>query len=275
MTWTDEQLREAIVQSYQDERFAVPLSDVTLESRRRRPMWIAAAALATAAAAFVAVTTVSGTWRDASPVGPAASSSTAQPAPTSARQVGISFGEAEAACQRAGLPALQDADAIPENLRQKLPSKYVPTYLKREYAWDEPRGPVNMWLFADDRVLVQCVRSGRDGLDVSVTDVSGGNAPWLHADELPFFSAGDASGLRYIAGWMPAETEYFYFSVRYDIALTVYEETFRAMITFKDAGFPYVVSLPPNTVGEVTITAYTPDKIIKRVGDQPVTSTPR
>ncbi len=277
MTWTDERLREAIVQSYEGELFTVPLSDVTRPSRRR-PMWIGAAALATAAATFTAVTTIGGSWRDATPpVDPAATSSTARPNPTAASYVGISFGEVESACRRAGLPALQDADELPENLRQELPSKYRPTqgYLRGTSEWDEPRGPANMWLFANDRVLVQCVRYGRDGLDVSVTDVSDGNAPWLRADELPFFSGRDASGLSYIAGWLPADTEYFYFSVRYNVALTVYEESFRGLIPKEGAGWPYIVSLPPNTVGEVTITVYTEDRIIKRIGDQLATSAPR
>ena len=276
MTWTDERLREAIARSYEDERFTVPLSDVTRTSRRRRPMWIGAAALA--AAAFAAVTMIGGSWRDATPrVDPAATSSTARPNPTGASQVGISFGEVESACRRAGLPALQDADTLPENLREALPSKYRPTqgYLRGTPKWDEPRGPANMWMFADDRVLVQCVRYGRDGLDVSVTDVSGGNAPWLRAAELPFFSARDASDLRYIAGWLPADTAYFYFSVRYDVALTVKAESFRGLIPKEGAGWPYIVSLPPNTVGEVTLTVYTKDRIIKRVGNQPATSTPR
>ncbi len=266
MTWTDEQLREAIVQSYEGERFAVPLSQVTRGSRRRRPMWIGAVAIATAAAAFVAVTTVGGTWRDAAaPIGPAATSST-----TDAWPIKPTYRQVQTDCRSAGQSSLERTQGIPEGTG-RLPDKYVTDNVLPPSLWDEPRGVAMLWLFADDEMLISCVVSHNEGLDVAVTPIAAGNAPWLHADELPFTGL---PGYTYISGWVPADTEDIFFSGSDHVLLNVFKEELRGVITVEGAGWPYVAYFYTRT-GEVTITVYTQDRIITRVGNQPATSTPR
>jgi hypothetical protein len=258
--WSDEQVREAIVQSFVGERFTVPLSELQKTRAGRRRTWISMAALATAAAVVVGVLMVGGDWRgDARPIGPAATSA-ARPVGTPAYFLDIA--QAEARCRSAGLGALQQDPEIPAAWKGKLPPKVVGL---------AANGFAASFVFRDDRVMVECTRFGEDGLNVGVVDISDGtSAPWTHASEIPTttFDDGDRK-LTFVTGWAPKTTTDISFTTP-DIGSTSVVTTLTSSGTYFMAWLPEIIDS-----ADFMIVVTTVDSIITKVGEYPATSTPR
>jgi hypothetical protein len=255
--WSDEQVRETIAQSYARERFMVPLSEIQKTAPRRRRVWISMAALTAAAAAVAGVFALGGGWRgDARPVGPGA--------PSESRPTGTAFVDmdrAEADCRSAGLGALQQDPEIPAAWNGQLPPRRVGLGDQISAGF----------VFADDRVMVDCVRYGRAGMHVGVVDISDGqSAPWTHSFELPTTTLDDDElNITFVVGWAPKTTT--------DIAISTSGGITASLASLANSsGLYYIASLPQITdPADITIVATTADSTITKVGPYPATSTPR
>ncbi len=196
VTFNDDDLRDAIVEAYARERFTMPLSEVR-QPRGRRPMWISMAAVATAAAVVVGFVLVNGAGRGATlPVGPGASSYVPPPGFHPELLPNFTREQLEADCRNAGLATMQEVPGGVSTRSDELPPL-------RAAATETMMG--GAFVFADDRVMVQCVRYGTHLFDVAVLDISDGDAPWRNAETLPYETHVNSEiGAMMVVGWAPA-----------------------------------------------------------------------
>jgi hypothetical protein len=251
VTMHDDDLQRAIVDAYAHERFAVPLDEVQ-PVRRWRPMWISAAAIATAAAVLVGFVLVNGARRDeTAPVSPAAPSYS--PRDNRWLMPPLTDAHVEAECRTAGLAALARDPVVPASSKGKLPPLRV----------GSAKFVVGgVFIFADDRVMVECVRYGARGLNVSVRDISDGSAPWLNADAMLYETYTDTEiGWTLLVGWVPASATGIHLG-----GMSWIEKVPGA--DFATAAL-FVVAFPEVDVNDLTLVVDLPDRVIARFGDMP------
>jgi hypothetical protein len=264
-TLNDDDLRQAIVDAYGQERFLVPLNEVQ-RARRWRPMWISAAAIATAAAVAVGVFLVDPSSRSASPpVSPGATSYVPplefhpELLPHFTRE------QYEADCRTAGLATLREGPEIPSSLKGQLPPL-------RAASTETMLG--GAFVFASDRLMVQCVRYGTNFFDVAVRNIADGSAPWRRAETLPYETHTNTDvGATMIVGWAPAGTT--------QVVVRIGGVTAEARIVEFSASDPaekavlFLLALPGTDAENSVIVATLPDRIISRLDQQPAMTVPR
>jgi hypothetical protein len=258
--WSDEQVREAIVQSFVGERFTVPLSEIQKTAPKRHRVWISMAALAATAAAVAGVFALGGVWRgDARPVGPGAPS---ESRPSGPPAYYLDIAQADAQCRSAALSALEADPGIPAAWKDKVPPKAVSL---------AANGFAAAFVYRDDRVMVECTRFGEDGLNVAVANISDGeSAPWTHANDLPTTTFDDtARNVTFVTGWAPKTAT--------DISVVPPSSGGAPVITTLTSSGTYFIAWMPQITAsaDITIVVTTTESILTKVGPYPASSTPR